>query len=340
MNGILVTGSEPIFSTAPITISAAGITIADLTVRRSIFHLVHFSGGGSGSVIHNVHMIDGGQQFLKSSSGSDDIDAVLVSCSRFVMTDAGRDNAWGYGSADGNTRCYTGGIDTHRATNWTVSDNYFEGIYCNPDGVARPAHGKKSSDRGDMTYTGGLAEHAIHMWDSVQGTGHLIERNHIIDCARGIGIGLTSEVYGAVIRNNMLFSSHAGSGEHDVPITLERAHDSWVYNNTVFASHASAYGNSIEYRWGSTQNLEVHNNITSHLVRARNDATATTSQNITDAQAGWFVDAASGDLHLVDCSVSAVVGQGSAVAGFTDDFDHEIRGASIDVGADQCVEAP
>ena len=171
-----------------ITIDATGVVIADLTVQRSIFHLIHFWADGDDALIHNVRLVDGGQQFLKSSPGGGTVDGVEVSCSSFLMTDAGRDNVWGYGSQDGQTKCYTGGIDTHEATHWAVRDSVFDGIYCDASGVQRPAHGRFPEQRDNMTYNGGLSEHGVHMWDSAQGGGHIIERNLFINCARGIGV--------------------------------------------------------------------------------------------------------------------------------------------------------
>ncbi len=250
------------------------MVLADFTVKRSIFHLIHLWAGADGTLIHDVHLIDGGEQFVKASPGSGQhVDNVVVSCSRFQMTSAGRDNVWGYGPLDGGTRCYTGGIDTHDARNWTVSDNEFEGIYCTPD-TPHPAHGKKADMRDFPTYTGGLAEHAIHMWQSESGTAHTIERNRIVDCARGIGIGLQDEVYGTIVRNNMVFSHFAGDAEHDVGITVEHGHDVLLLNNTVFFSSPDAYPNSIEYRWSSSSGLVIRNNLTSHRIRARDSATA------------------------------------------------------------------
>ncbi|HJL33578.1 MAG TPA: hypothetical protein RMI62_31100, partial [Polyangiaceae bacterium LLY-WYZ-15_(1-7)] len=327
-------------STAPITVDAPGVVLASFTVRRSIFHLIHLWKDADGVVIHDVDLIDGGQQFLKSSPGDGlNVDDVEVSCSRFRMTDAGRDNVWGYGSPDGNTTCYTGGIDTHDARDWHVHDSVFEGIYCDADGTPRPAHGQAADQRGGMTYTGGLAEHAIHMWDSEEGSGHRIERNHIVDCARGIGLGLRAEVYGTTIRNNMVFSRFPRSGEHDVGIIVERAHESAVVNNTVFFASPDAYPNAIEYRWGSTSGLRVLNNLTNGRIRARNDATATLGGNVEAAEASWFVDGAEGDLHLARCDIAEVDGAGESVAGLDDDFDGEAREGAIDVGADQCTSA-
>jgi hypothetical protein len=188
-----------------------------------------------------------------------------------------------------------------------------------------------------MTYTGGLSEHAIHMWDSAMGTAHVIERNRIVDCARGIGIGLADEVYGGVVRNNTVSSRFAGSGEHDVGITIDRGHGVEVDHNTVFFSSPDAYPNAIEIRWGSTEDVSVRNNLVGGMIRLRDEATATLEGNVTDAQASWFVDATNGDLHLASCDEPSVVGAGVVLASVTDDVDGEPRGGAHDVGADDCA---
>lgn len=325
-------------STASITIDAPGVVLSGFTVRRSIFHLVHLWANGDDVLIHDVHLVDGGQQFLKASPGGDQrVDGVEVSCSQFRMTEAGRDNVWGYGPRDGNTACYTGGIDTHDARDWHVHDSYFEGIYCNRGGVERPAHGKLPGQRGGMTYTGGLSEHAIHMWDSESGSGHLIERNHIVNCARGIGLGFREQVYGTVIRNNMIWSDRSAGGEHDVGIEVQRGQDTQITNNTVFFASSDPYPNAIEYRYDTTSGLSIQNNLVNQQIRARNGASATLGGNVTDAEASWFVDASAGDLHLASCDVAAVVGAGEPVSDVTDDIDGEPRGAANDVGADDCA---
>ena len=204
-------GSE----SATITIDAPGVVIADLTVTKSIFHLIHIWKNGDDVSIHNVHLLNGGQQFLKASPNTGSADGANISCNKFIMDTEGRKNVWGYGALDGHTRCYTGGIDTHNANDWTIQDNYFEGIYCESTGT-HPAHRKNS---GGTQYSGGLAEHAIHMWDTDSGTTHYIERNKIVNCARGIGVNYKAGR--AVIANNMISSTHAGSSEHDVGIIVE-----------------------------------------------------------------------------------------------------------------------
>ncbi|PRQ01263.1 hypothetical protein [Enhygromyxa salina] len=317
---------------AVITIAAPGVALANLTVTRSIFHLVHFWTDGDDAIIHNVHLIDGGQQFIKSSSGDGLIDNVEISCSRFVMTAEGRDNVWGYGPQNGQTRCYTGGIDTHEATNWHIHDTHFEGIYCDATGVQRPAHGQHAADRDNMTYNGGLSEHAIHMWDSPSG-GHVIERNRIINCARGIGLGFTTEVYGTQIVNNMVYSEHAGGGQHDVGISVERGVDMLLAHNTVYYSHPESYKDGIEYRWGSTANLAVHGNLTNRNIRSRDGAVASVTDNLTDADGSWFVDGDAGDLHLVDCMAA----EAALLPEVPLDLDADSRIDPTSPGADACA---
>ncbi len=323
-------------STGLITIDASGVVLANMTLRRAIFHLVHLWANGDGAILHNLRLLDAGQQFVKGSPASGTLDDVEVSCTQFIMTAAGRDNVWGYGAQDGYTRCYTGGIDTHDGRNWHVHDSYFEGIYCDATGVPRPAHGKKGSLRDNMTYQGGLSEYAIHQWDSEQGSNHIIERNHIVNCARGIEIGMSARVYGGVIRNNMIFSGHPASAEHDVAIMLERAQGTLVANNTIYYADTNGYPASIEYRWDTTSGVTLVNNLSNRNLRARNGATGTLDRNVVNAAAGWFAGATTGDLHLAACTESSVVGAGQALGAVTDDFDAEPRQGGNDVGADQC----
>ncbi len=325
-------------SSAAITVAAAGVVLADFSVKRSIFHLIHLWAAADDTLIHRVRLVDGGQQFLKASPGADErVDAVEVSCSQFFMGDDGRDNVWGYGAANGNTACYTGGIDTHDSRRWWVHDSRFEGIYCDQDGPQRPVHGKKADERGGQTYTGGLSEHAIHMWDAEQGGGHRIERNTIVNCARGIGLGFRTETYDTVIQNNMIFSRFPGGPGHDVGISVERAYNTQVDNNTIFFAASNSYSSTIEYRYASTDGLSIRNNLTNRRIRSRNDATASLLSNMIDAPSEWFVDTTQGDLRLATCDIPRVSGAGESLASVQDDIDQQPRGATHDIGAHQCT---
>lgn len=323
--------------TASITIDAPGVVLSGFTVRRSVFHLVHLWANGDDAVIHDVVLEDGGQQFVKASPGSGFVDGVTVSCSQFLMTDAGRDNVWGYGAQSGGTRCYTGGIDTHDARRWHVHDSYFRGIHCDGDGPQRPVHGKAPDARNGMTYTGGLSEHAIHMWDAPEGGGHVIERNTIVDCARGIGLGFNAETYDSVIVNNTVSSRFENTPEHDIGISVMRAHDTEVAHNTVVYTHPNAYPDAIEYRYGSTTNLAMVNNLTNGNVRSRDGADANLQTNVSDADLSWFVDADGGNLRLSSCDQMNVVDAGSTSTSIEDDIDGETRDDTPDIGADECT---
>ena len=111
-------------------------------------------------------------------------------------------------------------------------------------------------------YTGGLAEHAIHLWHSDLGSQHVIERNRIVNCARGIGIGMMNRPQkgAAVVRNNMISSVHAQSTEHDVGIIVEAVAQVVITQNSVAYTHPRAYRYGIEYRYPVTV-AEVANNL-------------------------------------------------------------------------------
>ncbi len=295
-------------------IVASNTTIADLTLKRALDHPVHVMGGGSGDVVNtlikNVHIIDPGEQAIKiNPSGAFAAHSGTIQGSLIELTDTGRtfvenDTSNGY-------PCYTGGIDAHGAEGWTVRDNEIRGFWCST----------------------GLSEHGVHFWSDSSDT--LVERNLIVDCDRGIGFGLGSSGHsGGIIRNNMIFHG-VGHRYGDVGISLESAAGARVYNNTIFQEHD--YQNAIEYRFTASRNLTIVNNLTNRAIVSRDGGSTTLlTANVTTAVGSWFVDPASGNLHLQG-ERSGVTGAGSAIAGLTDDYDNQTRppGTGIDIGADQ-----
>ena len=175
-----------------VSIQASDTTIADITLRRAYYHSIHASGPDvpiSNVLIHNVHVIDPGEQAVKVNAvGVGTVDQSTLECSHLELTDVGRPFI--------RNNCYTGGLDAHAATGWVVRRNLIEGFWCDT----------------------GLSEHGIHMWRQCQDT--VVEENLIIDCARGIGFGLGPGAdghTGGIIRNNFvaagdpdLFSSPTG----------------------------------------------------------------------------------------------------------------------------------
>jgi hypothetical protein len=298
-------------ATEIVTIAASNVTVADITIKRAGTHPIHVvtpSGANTLNVlIYNVHIIDPGQQAIKinPSATGYHLDNGVVACSRIELTDAGRQEVWNI-----NGSCYTGGVDAHQARSWVIRDNLITGFWCSDD----------------------LSEHGIHMWSN--STDTVVERNMIVDCARGIGFGLGSSGHsGGIIRNNMVRVNQ------DVGIGLETSPNTKVYNNTVY--NGNNYMASIEYRFAATSGVSIVNNLTNKAVLSRDGGSGTVQNNVTNAQASWFVNATAGDLHLAS-GIASVVDLGQALADVTDDYDGDARplGPAYDVGADEYGEPP
>jgi hypothetical protein len=71
-------------------------------------------------------------------------------------------------------------------------------------------------------------------------------------------------------------------------------------------------------------------------MRERDGAHGTQSNNLTTAQANWFVNAATGDLHLQP-TASTAIDKVAAPAEVGDDIDGDLRpiGSASDIGADE-----
>lgn len=278
-------------------VQADSFTVADLTLGWVANHGIQIQGEHDADdlLVHNVRFVDTGEQMLK------------VTYSRktpSVRSDRGvvRCSLFEYSAGIG-PQWYVGGIDAHNGGDWEVKDNVFRGI------------------RSPETR---LAEHAIHFWSGSSNT--LVERNIIIDCDRGIGFGLgTSTHVGGLIRNNMVYSTR------DAGISLESATGTRVLNNTVYTE---GYGNAIEYRFGTTREVIIRGNLTHGSIQSRNGAGGTADSNYTSATPAFFVDYATGDLHLTSARAE-VVNQAPALAEVPDDIDRRARpvGVAPDLGA-------
>ncbi len=296
------TGSEIV------SILASNVTVADLTIMRAGTHPIHIisSDGGDtlNTLLYNLRIVDPGQQAIKINPHAAQVffpDDGVVACSHIELTDTGRARVLAI-----NGSCYTGGVDAHAADGWVIRDNRIEGFWCP---------------------SGGLSEHAIHLWHNCADT--LVERNRLVDNARGIGFGLGSAGHtGGVIRNNMV------SVMQDVGIGLESSPGTQVFHNSVYTQN---YFNSIEYRFAATTGVEIINNLTNQAIASRDGGSGTVQNNVTNAQASWFVDTAGGDLHLTAGTLATVVDQGQSLAGVSDDFDGDSRpqGGGYDIGADE-----
>ena len=323
-------------STEIVTILASNVTIADLTIKRAGTHPIHVTSSDSGdtlnTLIYNVHIIDPGQQAIKINPHAAKVhfpDNGVVACSHIELTDAGRAKVW-----EINGSCYTGGVDAHQARGWTIRDNVIQGFWCQ----------------------NGLSEHGVHFWTGSRDT--VVERNVLVDNARGVGFGLMQGGsgrtyddnpcpsasgyvghYGGIIRNNFIFASRdalfASDCGFDCGICLWQACDAAALHNTVVSTQAPF--SSIEWRFSNTS-ADIINNLVSHNLVERDGASATLAENLEHAPLTLFVDGAGGDLHLA-ASASPAIDQGLALAvgRCDDDIDGDARpiGPARDIGADE-----
>ena len=307
-----------------IRIYAPDITIADLTVTRAYDHAIHVGGGGHNVLLYNLHVVDARTQQIKiNPDGASYNDNGTIACSLVEMTDAGRQFL--EANPEPGYPCYTGGIDAHQAWRWTVRDSVFKNIYC----------------------ADGLAEHAIHFWSASRDT--LVERNTLINNARGIGFGLgptggqrtyaddpfagsgvvagSATHIGGSIRNNVIYA--------DIPVDtgigLEAAWNTSVTHNTLYLP-AGALG--LDVRFGASDPAVVNNLLTPGITQ-RDGGRPRQAVGSVAASTAMFVDAATGDLHLVSAAIQAI-DRGVATE-VTVDIDGETRprGLAPDVGADE-----
>jgi len=307
-----------------LAISANDITIAEVTLTRAYYHPIHVTGrsdsGISGTWIYRVRVIDPAEQAIKinSSGAGYYTDYGKIECCHIELTDAGRPHI--------RNNCYTGGVDAHEAWGWEIRDNLIKGFWCDT----------------------GLSEHGIHMWQCCRDT--LVERNTIIDCARGIGFGMGDSGterdypddpypgvgyighYDGIIRNNLIFATIDG---FDSGILLEQARGSKVVHNTVVSLQPPF--NCIEWRWDNTL-VEIKNNLVSHNLMPRG-GTADLAGNVENAPTSVFENHNAGELHLVS-GATGCIDQGVSLPGglCDEDIDGDPRDANPDVGADEYVE--
>lgn len=299
-----------------ISISAPRVTIADLTASNVGYHGVQVRGekGASGTVLHNIRILDTGQQLIKGSVGEDGVyaDDCVVACSYLGFTD----------SAPGS---YTNGVDVLAGKGWHVRDNEIVNI------------------RGPRT-KGWEAGPAILFWANSMDT--VVERNLILDCYRGIAFGLgpgasklrrggenAFDHQGGVIRNNVVLNLNPWADE---AIEANAARDFRIQHNTVLVEGACNW--SIGVRFDSSSGT-VQNNLSSRRILFRNGGKAALEGNVAPCAHDWFVEAEKGNLRL-SRGDSAAIDAGIPLPGLETDFDGQPRifGARPDAGAFEHVK--
>jgi hypothetical protein len=262
-----------------LSVSAPETTLADLTISQVGFHGIQVRGetGASGVVIHRVHILDVGQQLIKGSTAPDSRPCRdgLVACSTLEYTDAAPSD-------------YTNGVDIINGQGWVVRDN-----------VLRRIRGPRSQ--------GYRAGPAILFWGGSRDT--VVERNLLVDCYRGIALGLVQthkdapgglDHQGGVIRRNALVNLNAWADEG---IEVNASPAAQVAHNTLLVEGQLPWSIGIRFPTASTR---VWNNLSNHPIVLRDGAKAELTANVITARRDWFVDPTRGDLRLARGDLPAV----------------------------------
>lgn len=294
------------------------LLIQDLTAGRTYWHPITVQGSAGCDNVHfkNLHLIDAGEQFIKiNNKENPKCDNGIVEGCLLEYTD--------YPFWDGDSY-YTQGFDKiGGGDNWVVRDCIIKNIRPHPDHL----------DAADG------AGAPITFWQG--GTNNLIERNIIINCRKGIELGISegTGVYNSTVRNNFVYRE-SGMVGGDIGISVNDSPDSKVYNNTVILNGTFDPGSgakAIEYRFDNSTNLEIKNNLCDGEIWVRiNGLNPDISNNIYDADETWFVDAQNYDLHLKATATNAI-DNGVTLAEVHDDIDKHTRPVNgiYDIGADE-----
>ena len=277
-----------------------GVTIASLTIRDVYYHPIMLNAGAQSPLIHNVRLVNAGQQHIKASpdGAGGGVDNGIVEYSVIEFDTTSRDD-------------YTNGVDVHTGDNWIIRHNLFRNM--------RAPQGQ-------------LAGPAILMWNA--STNTLVDGNTFINCQREIALGLIERTpndhTGGIVRNNFIYRDVAG----DSAIYVADSPGTQVLHNTILISRT--YANPIEYRFPHTTGVVIANNVLDGSVRARDGATGSVSGNYTNAAAALFVNPAAGDLHLKPTATVLLNQVAAPPAAAGTDWDGQSRPAgSTDIGADE-----
>ena len=279
-----------------IAIFADDVTIADLTLRNGDEHGVSVNGYDR-PILYNLHILDTGYQLVKVNPIGDGSDDGLLACSRLEYTITSPED-------------YTNGISAHNAHNWTVRDNQWYRIRT-PGNVPAPT---------------------ILFWSASSGT--IVERNLLVDCYQGIAFGNAAhgagDHIGGIVRNNFIYASLP----HDSVIEMVHASGWLVAHNTALLLNPNGLDWGMEARFSDSSGTFAYNLMNMRIWSDRDGANGGELGNVTNAQSGWFVNAATADLHLV-ASATAVINQAAPLPEVTDDYDGHPRDTTPDIGADE-----
>jgi hypothetical protein len=290
---------------------ATDVLLANLSVGDVWNHPVTLQGqsGCKRVRLFNLRLFDAGEQFLKANPDGKGggVDDCVVEYCVFEFTDTARHN-------------YTEGMSVHTAANWVVRNNLFRNI-----------RGPKA-DAG----VGGC----VDIWDGSKNT--TVEGNVMVNCRMGVRLGFVNRAaekgrhdhMGGVVRNNVFWREPGAVEEPDTGIMVGDSPGTKVLHNTVILNGTYS-GGAVEYRW--SKGVTVANNLTDAMIWRREKAEGTETDNVVNAAAKLFVDAAGGDLHLSEKGAAALAKVGR-LADCPNDLEGKKRGEKTDPGAHEFVK--
>lgn len=296
---------------------AKNLTVTNLTIKNVYYHGIVFNSGAQSPTVNSVQILNTGQQFVKSNPTSYGVGVNngVVKNSRFAYEGSAPTSDHGGGTG------YTNGVDVHAGKSWLISGNKFENFHT-PDNAAN------------------LWNPAILMWNGA--TDSVAENNVFINVDRAIAFGLgdrngSYDHKGGVIRNNMvyyapgLFSNYRKT-ESDAAIIVWSSPGTVVAHNTILGN--GNINKAIEFRFALTSGAQAVNNLFDSVIASRDSAGYTQTGNVSGATSSIFVNAAAGNLRLLQSATSAI-NKVNAVTSAPYDVDGKTRGANgtVDAGA-------
>jgi hypothetical protein len=188
-------------------------------------------------------------------------------------------------------------------------------------------------------WSSGLTGPAILVWNGSSDT--TVNGNTFINNQRDIFFGLdpnkpadsSPDHARGLIANNFIYKT--ASIKPDAAIGVFDSPQTRIYHNTVLMN--GGYPNAIEYRFSRTTSVEIRNNLSDARIVSRDSASASVSNNVTNANPSIFVNPTAGDLHLRADALMAI--DKGEIVDVSDDIDGQSRraGNAPDVGADEYV---
>ena len=252
-------------SNSVVIIRADDVTVANVTLTHGLTHGVQIQSSNIG--VELLKPVIYNVHLIDNTQQAikiNDADDGLIACNHLELTN--RSNCGGY----------SGGIRAYNTRGWHIHDNYIAGFWCE----------------------GQLADHGIHLERSAD---TLIERNLVVDCARGITLGFNEnppsedyrrfdditcpveemyyvDHYNGTVINNIVINTDlrifqsitnmntGREGGVDAAIALWNACNAKVFHNTIYRSQAAF--SDIEVRFEGTY-ATIKNNLMTQLIHNR-----------------------------------------------------------------------